>query len=347
MKPLVAAVAVLVALTVGVQAQTPENDALRVRAEAGDAEAQFSLGSMYANGEGVPQDDAEAVRWFRLAADQGHARAQYNLGVMYANGRGVPEDDAEAVRWWRLAAEQGYARAQYNLGVMYANGRGVPQDDAEAVRWYRLAAEQGEADAQYNLALMYGTGEGVPEDDAEAVRWYRLAAEQGDAEAQYNLGNMYANGEGVPQDDAEAVRWYRLGARGESPAAFDRRCNPPGGVAPRSQMPQFAPSSRLTIRAHHRSLCNAGFHHGLLAAEQGHAGAMTNLGAMYSQGRGVVQDYVQSHMWRNLAASRQTGEDRELSVKARDAVASFMTADDLSEAQRLAREWDEAHPREP
>jgi hypothetical protein len=74
---------------------------------------------------------------------------------------------------------------------------------------------------------------------------------------------------------------------------------------------------------------------------------MTNLGAMYSQGRGVVQDYVQSHMWRNLAASRQTGEDRELSVKARDAVASFMTADDLSEAQRLAREWDEAHPREP
>jgi hypothetical protein len=52
-------------------------------------------------------------------------------------------------------------------------------------------------------------------------------------------------------------------------------------------------------------------------------------------------------MWRNLAASRQTGEDRELSVKARDAVASFMTADDLSEAQRLAREWDEAHPREP
>ena len=82
-----------------------------------------------------------------------------------------------------------------------------------------------------------------------------------------------------------------------------------------------------------------------LAADQGHAEAMTNLGAMYSQGRGVVQDYVQSHMWRNLAASRQTGEDRELSVKARDAVASFMTADDLSEAQRLAREWDEAHPR--
>ena len=56
----------------------------------------------------------------------------------------------------------------------------------------------------------------------------------------------------------------RLSARGKSPAAFDWRCIPPCGVAPRSQMPQFAPSSRLAMRAHHQSRCNAGFHHGLL-----------------------------------------------------------------------------------
>ena len=53
---------------------------------------------------------------------------------MYANGQGVPEDDAEAVRWYRLGAEQGDAAAQSNLGVMYATGQGVPEDDAEAVR---------------------------------------------------------------------------------------------------------------------------------------------------------------------------------------------------------------------
>ena len=45
---------------------------------------------------------------------------------MYANGEGVPEDDAEAVRWYRLAAEQGLASAQLNLRFMYANGEGVP-----------------------------------------------------------------------------------------------------------------------------------------------------------------------------------------------------------------------------
>jgi len=51
--------------------------------------------------------------------------AQYSLGVMYANGLGVPEDDAEAARWFRLAAEQGNALAQYNLGFIYDSGRGV------------------------------------------------------------------------------------------------------------------------------------------------------------------------------------------------------------------------------
>jgi TPR repeat protein len=97
---------------------------------------------MYANGQGVPQDDAEAVRWLRLAAGQGNANAQDNLGNMYDYGRGVPEDAAEAVRWSRLAADQGHASAQGNLGYMYANGRGVPQDYVQAHMWFNLAASR-------------------------------------------------------------------------------------------------------------------------------------------------------------------------------------------------------------
>ncbi len=88
----VAAVAVLTALAlcVPVQAQTPEIDTLRARAEQGDAAALYSIGLMYAIGRGVPQDDAEAVRWYRLAADQGYASAQGNLGSMYSTGTSVP-----------------------------------------------------------------------------------------------------------------------------------------------------------------------------------------------------------------------------------------------------------------
>ena len=61
---------------------------------------------------------------------------------MSANGRGIPQDDAEAVQWWRLAADEGLAAAQSNLGFMYANGRGVPQDYVEAHMWYSLAGAQ-------------------------------------------------------------------------------------------------------------------------------------------------------------------------------------------------------------
>jgi TPR repeat protein len=84
----------------------------------------------------------------RMAAARGDAEAQNNLGVMYASGRGVPQDLAEAVRWYRRAAEQGHGYAQFNLGRMYLDGAGVPQDHAEAVKWYRMAVEQGQGHAQ-------------------------------------------------------------------------------------------------------------------------------------------------------------------------------------------------------
>ena len=157
----------------------PDVAGLRSLATEGDAAAQFTLGDRYFNGEGVPQDNGEAVHWFRLAAEQGHARAQASLGFMYAKGEGVPQDDGEALRWYRLAADQGYAAAQFSLGVTYANGEGVPQDDGEAARWYRLAADQGHADAQFFLGLMYGAGRGVPQDYIAAHKWANLAAAQG------------------------------------------------------------------------------------------------------------------------------------------------------------------------
>jgi len=73
---------------------------------------------MYANGQGVPQNDQEAMKWFRLAAEQGYVFAQYYLGYMYAEGQGVPQNDQEAMKWFRLAAEQGDAKAQAALGVL-------------------------------------------------------------------------------------------------------------------------------------------------------------------------------------------------------------------------------------
>jgi TPR repeat protein len=88
-------------------------------------------------------DYQTAFKEWQPLAEQGYARAQYNLGVMYDNGQGIPQDDKLAAQWYRKAAEQGYEYAQNNLGVMYRNGQGVPQDYKLAVQWYRKAAEQG------------------------------------------------------------------------------------------------------------------------------------------------------------------------------------------------------------
>ena len=153
----------------------------------------------------------------------GHAPAQLYLGMMYALGRGVPQDYAEAFKWFSLAAEQGNAQAQYALGSMYYEGRGVPQVYSEAFKWFSLAAEQGDAAAQNSLASMYIDGKAVPQDYAEALKWVRMAAEQGHAAAQNSLGMMYFNGQGVAKDYVQAHMWYNLAAAQGHDAAKNSR----------------------------------------------------------------------------------------------------------------------------
>jgi TPR repeat protein len=84
-------------------------------AERGDAYAQYILGARYHNGEGVPQDDAQAMRWFERAADQGYADAQATIGAYYWAGRGVPKDLKKAYFWSILALNQGDSAMESRL----------------------------------------------------------------------------------------------------------------------------------------------------------------------------------------------------------------------------------------
>ena len=140
----------------------------RQLADQGDVTAQYRVGIMYNNGQGVPQSYAEAARWFRLAAEQGDPKAQFLLGFLYAAGNGVALDDTEAARWFRRAADQGEARAQFLLGSAYAEGAGVPQDYVSARMWFELAAAQGEPNAQ--KALTWSAQHMTPAQIAEAQK---------------------------------------------------------------------------------------------------------------------------------------------------------------------------------
>ena len=114
-------------------------DALRLcrpLAERGDPVAQNALAGLYYSGDGVPQDDAEAARWYRLAAEQGHAEAQYALGLLiYYIGRGAPQDNTQALLWITLAASQGEDNARRTLGLV--EKQMTPADISEARRMAR------------------------------------------------------------------------------------------------------------------------------------------------------------------------------------------------------------------
>jgi hypothetical protein len=154
-------------------------------------------------------------------------------------------------------------------------------------------------------------------DYATALRLIRPLADQGFAGAQCNLGLMYRNGLGVPKDYAEAVKWYRLAANQGDPTGQT-------GLGAMYADGQGVAQDYAEAVKWYR-----------LAANQGYATAQDHLGFMYATGHGVPQDFVSAHMWFNLAAAQ--GE--QIAEKNRDTAAKDMTAAQIAEAQKLAREW--------
>lgn len=118
-------------------------------------------------------DYATALEKFKPLAEDGHAQSQYNLGVMYRQGQGVPQDDKEAVAWWTKAAEQGHTDAQDNLGLRYARGQGVTQDWVQADKWFTISAAAGNETAMKNKKVveMHMPPEKVVEANALAQDW--------------------------------------------------------------------------------------------------------------------------------------------------------------------------------
>jgi hypothetical protein len=146
-------------------------DVTRLRAEQGDAEAQFQLSIFYQNGRELAQDLTQCREWLRKAAAQGHVKAMFNLGVTYGDGLGVPVNDAEAFKWYQAAANEGDPRAYFNLGSFYIDGRGTAVDGAKANAHWFEAALRGMSLAQVRLALSFARGDGGKVDHQLAFIW--------------------------------------------------------------------------------------------------------------------------------------------------------------------------------
>src|ERR1035441_3538747 len=184
----------------------PDLAETRMKAEQGDALAQYNLGIFYRKGEGVAKDPKEAFKWLSRSAEQGDARSMAVAAMMCAAGEGVERDFKRAAEFATRAARLGDAKGETFLAMLCFAGDGVEKDAATALSWARKAADQGLDEAQYLIGEIYTHGgKGVTADQVQAATWYRRAAEQGNAKGQAELGRRFAEGSGVPRNSQAAL----------------------------------------------------------------------------------------------------------------------------------------------
>jgi TPR repeat protein len=170
-------------------------------------------------------ETAKAVVSLEYAAENGHAMAQWKLGRMYAEGDGVPRDELRAFEYFRRIANghaddyPGTTQARFvanafvALGHYYLEGipKSVKRDPVRAKEMFAYAASYfGDADAQYNLGRLYLDGVGTPQDPKQAARWLYVSAQKGQVQGQALLGTMLFAGEVVPRQAASGLMWLTL-----------------------------------------------------------------------------------------------------------------------------------------
>lgn len=223
-----------------VAACNPKDKATQLQEKAlqGDAQAAFELGEMHASGVGLPQNNTEAVRWYRIAAEKGNSKAQSLIGTAYHRGIGLAVDDVQATQWLLKAADQMDPLAQFQLGEGFESGWVGQKDNADAYKWYLLSASQGYTKATKKVTaienILNKTQRVDGQTRASEFRAERIkkeiepndtlikSAQKGDPEAQYKLGAAYSFGKGLPKNDIKSVEWLtRAAQQGQSEAQFE------------------------------------------------------------------------------------------------------------------------------
>jgi TPR repeat protein len=170
------------------------------------------------------------------AAEKGHSLAQWKLGRMYADGDGVQQDKFRAFEYFQRYADKHaddgpdmpqsrlVANAYVALGRYYLDGipnSPVKPSPERAREMFTYAASYfADSDAQYQLGRLYFDGMGIPRDARQAVRWLSLAANKGQYEAQALLGHILFNGEYGPRQRPTGLMWLTLardGSAGKQP----------------------------------------------------------------------------------------------------------------------------------
>jgi uncharacterized protein len=275
-----------------------------------------------------------AICCLTLAVVLGSAGVSWSADIQKGLDAFYSGDYATTLREWKLLAEQGNADAQYKLGLMYDKRQRISKDYKTSVKfWRRLAAEQGNAHAQHNLGWLYQQGKGVPKNNKIAAKWWALAANQGLANAQFYKGLLYLFSLREIQD----IVFSRLFDIISASRGFGIYDNAAYWYLLAAEQGHADAQSNLGVMYHqgkvipHDDKTAAKWY--TFAAEKGVFSAQFNLANMYDRGQGVLQDDVYAHMWFNIAASSGTAN----AARNRERVAKRMTPSQLEKAQDFAR----------
>lgn len=181
-------------------------------ADEGDATAYYYLGKMYAQGLGVPQDEAMAVEFYKKAERAYNIDAAYELSkILMKQAKKASDPEFETgFRYLKRAAYAGQADALYDLGEMFSKEGGmVEQNFQNSFGYYMMSALRGHAAAQFKLGIHYIVGWGTPQDYENGVKWLGRSARQGYVWAQQKLAEIRTTYPGMI-NVGDAYAWYSI-----------------------------------------------------------------------------------------------------------------------------------------
>lgn len=132
----------------------------------------------------------DALKSFGRSAKNGNTDAQYQIGIMFLEGEGMKANPEDAAYWFRKAAQNGHVLSQFEIGRCFLTGTGVQADERMAAEWFWRAAEQGDPDAALYVARMYRDGRGMRQDTDKARKYYNQAVAAGIPEAARELEQL-------------------------------------------------------------------------------------------------------------------------------------------------------------
>ena len=174
---------------------------LEGKAKRGDREAQYNLGTLFYNGDGVAKNYKIAAEWYQQATYQGHAKAAYALGMMYLHGVGVNQDGKRAVELFYISSKNGFSEAKAALEQMKNEGREVDS----IIEQYKHKAEQ-ENNSYCNNRFSTVNKPGVKMNDNQSANNNQQAYQF------FRKGWDYEQGNGVKADIALAMDYYHKAA---------------------------------------------------------------------------------------------------------------------------------------